>query len=1461
MNKKDLKAALLASALGGAAFVAPVMAEENSQDPVDVNDQTTQTVTADESTVNDQTTNTESTETNTVKDGWSDDGYYYENGQMVVSQFKTIEGKTYYFQGDGSLCRDGVYNLDSNQYYFDANGVMQTNVAYNSNYFGEDGKAVKDQWVQFGNKWRYYGNDGYYFIGTYNYIDDQKYAFDDDGYALTGWQQFYGDWYYLSEKGMYYTNQWVDGGQYYVNSDGRMLTNTWIDDSTYVDSNGKKTANQWVQVNGKWKYKLGDSTYANQRMVLYNGKYYAVDYNGYMAEDEVVSISNSNANNYVYGLVHAGKDGVLLKGWHTDNDDNTYYFGDDYISYSKGVYTIEGKSYYFESYRLVKSSTFVWDGKVYSSDANGVATLTDTAGETKWFQVGGCWYYLKDGEVLKNTLEEINGSYYYFDLDGILVCSRTFDYNGNRYYANSDGVVVMNKNYWGKTDNGQTFYYDENGSLVYNKAIRIDGKLYKFSLDGYLEFGTVFVEDPNGEYYGGNYYVTDESGAINETAGWKEYRFHFYYAKEGGSLYINGLENIDGKQYYFDYNGVMVVNAARYVDDKLCYFDTNGVLVDSIAEFNGAKEFHGITYINKDGNIDYTGEYGGRYFLNGILAKDCIIDDKYYVDFDGKILKGWIKTDYCYYYADPTTGILAQNQWLQINGKWYYFYSFRMATGYVNTKDGMYQFADDGVMIGKVQSGTWFKNPDTNTWQYVNADGTINQKSKLEINGTTYYFIGNGMGAAYGWYELAENCAWYDYQTNTWYWTNSTGTGFDTKDGWKKTSDGYFGYVENGKLVTGVKTINGKQYYFYDSGYLASGVTNHLGKTYVIDDNGNPVDYVEGWNTLGDESFYIKNGVALMNTIVDGYYINDSGLTHTGIFYGSGTDDVILVHGKLAKKQWVQCNYSTCYADENGHMLKNQWIGNRYVDSYGKLVTSRWIGDRYVDANGEYKPNGSTSQETKAEWKTTNGKWWYQHKDGTWTRNDFETISGQTYYFDGNGYMVTGWKEINNKDYFFNASGFMVKDAWQGAYYLGSDGAMLTNTFTKDGYYVGANGAYYTNRWFKDQGKAYYVNGSGKLVKNAWQGAYYLGKDGVMLTNAFTPDGYYVGSDGAYVRNQKITVEGKDYYLNAYGKVAKNQWAGDYYLDGNGNVTKNQWAGSYWCGEDGKYVKNAWVDNNKSYVNENGVYVTNQWIGDYYLNGSGVKVTNAWVGSYWCGNDGKYMKSSWVDNNKYYVGANGIYVTNQWVEDHYLNGAGLVTRNAWVGDYYLNGNGDIAKNTWAGNYWCGEDGKYMKSSWVDNNKYYVGANGIYVTNQWVGDYYLNGAGLVTKNAWVGSYWCGEDGKYVKNAWVDNNKSYVNQYGNYVTNQWIGDYYVNGSGVKVTNAWVGNYWCGSDGKYVKSSWVDNNRYYVNENGVYVEGAWQQDSKGWKYHAGNVYAKDITLNINGTAYTFDSNGYMK
>ena len=1458
MNKKDLKAVLLASALGSAAFVAPVMAEENSQDPVDVNDQTTQTVPADESTVNEQTTNTESAETDAVKDGWSDDGYYYENGQMVVSQFKTIDGKTYYFKWDGSFYKDGAYYISSDQYYFDVNGVMQTNFEYENKYFGEDGKAVSMQWVQFGNKWRYYGADTTYCTGQFVYMNDEFYAFDDDGFALSGWQKIGDYWYYLTEKGLSLTNQWVDGNMYYVDADGKMVTNKWIDNSNYVGADGKKTVNTWEQVNGKYKYKLGDGTYATQRLILDKGKYYAVDYDGYMVTDDTAYVSNYNAvGDSVSGTVHAGKDGVLVKGWYTGVN-YKYYFGDDYFEYDNGLYTIDGKIYYFQYGHLVESTTFVNDGKVYSSDSNGVVTLIDTTGQSKWIQSGNYWYYVKDGVALMNTLEEIDGSYYYFDSEGKMVSSQIFYYSDNaKLYANDDGVVAMNKNAWSKTDDGKVIYYMEDGTLAYGTSLTIDNKIYSFSYDGYLQYGAVYAGD--------KYYLTDAYGAVTKTVGWKQYNCCWYYAKADGSIYVDELATVDGKQYYFDFSGKMIFNTTKYVDDKLCYFDTNGVLIDSVDSFTGTKEFHGLTYLNKDGDKYYTGEYGGHYYSMGIMEQSCIVDEKYYVNFNGVIEKGWIKVENAYYYADPTTGVLVKNKWLQINGTWYYFNYFTMATGYSYTDDGVYQFSDSGAMIGKVKPGTWYRDPDTNLLNYVQSDGSGFGGPKLVLNGTTYYFKEKYLkGPAHGfigWDGVAENCAWYDANTYAYYWTNATGTGFDTKDGWKKSADGELGYVENGKLVTGFKLIDGKGYYFDFTGYLVKGVTNYRGKAYVIDENGNPVNYKEGWNTLGDESFFIKNGEALTDTVVDGYYINKNGLTHTGTGYYYGLGDLILINGKLAKNQWVEFDHVKYYADENGHMAKNQWIGNHYVNRYGGMVKDAWVKDRYIDENGEYKPNNSTSQETKAGWKQTNGKWWYQHKDGTYTKNDFETISGQTYYFDASGYMVTGWKEINTKDYFFNASGVMVKDNWQGAYYLGSDGAMLTNTFTKDGYYVGSDGAYYTNRWVKVDGKYYYMDANGKTKKNAWQGAYYLGKDGVMLTNAFTPDGYYVGSDGVYVRNQKVTVDGKVYYLNADGKVAKNQWSGDYYLDGNGNVVKNKWIGNYWCGEDGEYVKNAWVDNNKYYVGSNGVYVTNQWVGNYYLNGAGLVTKNAWVGSYWCGEDGKYVKSSWVDNNKYYVGANGIYVTNQWVGDYYLNGAGLVTKNAWVGDYWCGKDGKYVKNTWAGNYWCGEDGKYVKNAWVDNNKYYVGSNGVYVTNQWVGNYYLNGAGLVTKNAWVGSYWCGEDGKYVKSSWVDNNKYYVGANGIYVTNQWVGDYYLNGAGLVTKNAWVGNYWCGSDGKYVKSAWVDNNRYYVNENGVYVAGAWEKDSKGWKYHAGNVYAKDITLNINGTSYTFDSNGYMK
>ena len=82
-----------------------------------------------------------------------------------------------------------------------------------------------------------------------------------------------------------------------------------------------------------------------------------------------------------------------------------------------------------------------------------------------------------------------------------------------------------------------------------------------------------------------------------------------------------------------------------------------------------------------------------------------------------------------------------------------------------------------------------------------------------------------------------------------------------------------------------------------------------------------------------------------------------------------------------------------------------------------------------------------------------------------------QVIVTDTYYFDSNGNMLTGWIHTLNDDkwYFFDNSKtinegkmyvlgwYQIENKW---YYFDIDGRMLVNTKTPDGLYVGADGAY-----------------------------------------------------------------------------------------------------------------------------------------------------------------------------------------------------------------------------------------------------------------------------------------------------------------------------------------------------------------------------------------------------------------
>ena len=248
---------------------------------------------------------------------------------------------------------------------------------------------------------------------------------------------------------------------------------------------------------------------------------------------------------------------------------------------------------------------------------------------------------------------------------------------------------------------------------------------------------------------------------------------------------------------------------------------------------------------------------------------------------------------------------------------------------------------------------------------------------------------------------------------------------------------------------------------------------------------------------------------------------------------------------------------------------------------------------------------------------------------------------------------------------------------------------------------VASSDALAAQGWVKTGNAWYFYNQNGTLKRNAWAGNYWLGADGRMATNAWVDNNrYYVGNDGAWI---------KDYGNKSGWQKEGSAW---YYYK-NGTLVRNAWAGNYWLGADGKMATNAWVDSNRYYVGNDGV-----WIKDYgnklgwqkegsawYYYKNGTLVRNAWAGNYWLGADGRMATNAWVDNNRYYVGNDGA-----WIKDYGNKSGWQKEGSAWY--YYKNGT--LVRNAWAGNYWLGADGRMATSAWVDNGRYYVDGNGLWI---------------------------------------------------------------------------------------------------------------------------------------------------
>ena len=102
-------------------------------------------------------------------------------------------------------------------------------------------KTYKNEWVQKGNYWIRYNENGQPLRNAWFQDGSGKwYYLQTNSYMTTGWRYIDGKWYYFDKSGVMQTGwiQTIEDEWYYLSSDGTLATNTVID-GYRVASNGK----------------------------------------------------------------------------------------------------------------------------------------------------------------------------------------------------------------------------------------------------------------------------------------------------------------------------------------------------------------------------------------------------------------------------------------------------------------------------------------------------------------------------------------------------------------------------------------------------------------------------------------------------------------------------------------------------------------------------------------------------------------------------------------------------------------------------------------------------------------------------------------------------------------------------------------------------------------------------------------------------------------------------------------------------------------------------------------------------------------------------------------------------------------------------------------------------------------------------------------------------------------------
>ena len=439
---------------------------------------------------NKEKTTTETKVEEVNKDGWQKENgqwRYYEN-KKAVTNWKKIAGRWYYFNQDGVMLSDTVYD----DYLLSKSGAM-----------------VEDSWVKIDDKWYFATNSGKIIRNKWEKINGAWYRFDESGAMLTntvyndyllqssgamhekGWLKMDEKWYYATDSGKIIRNKWekINGSWYRFDESGTMLSKTIYNDYL-LKTSGAMAEKDWVQMDEKWYYATDSGKAIRDKWEKINGSWYSFHKDGDMLSSQWKE---------KYYLKDSGA--MAQSEWFFDKKFDSWFYLKSDGAYAENQW--QG-SYYLKSYGYMAKNEWIFD-KSYNA-----------------------WYYLKEDGAYVTGNFTINGKDYSFQSNGKWISDTAAYYKVKPITANVYSA------------SGEKLSYISQGSIVSIDGDEAkDGRLpVKISgLSGYMNKSDLVAVSSDSEFI--PHYATDGNYLYHELSPYTSIRV----APHSSSMAI-------GKKYY-----------------------------------------------------------------------------------------------------------------------------------------------------------------------------------------------------------------------------------------------------------------------------------------------------------------------------------------------------------------------------------------------------------------------------------------------------------------------------------------------------------------------------------------------------------------------------------------------------------------------------------------------------------------------------------------------------------------------------------------------------------------------------------------------------------------------------------------------------------------------------------------------------------------------------------------------